>query len=72
MSSNKEIINGVEYSIDDKSGFKFVYPSTVDEKTEIPSVICKCGNDKFKLQYGFYSLIAHCSKCGSKDTVYSG
>lgn len=37
----------------------------------MPDVICECGNDRFFLEYGSYSIIAKCP-CGKSQQVYSG
>lgn len=36
------------------------------------NLICKCGNDSFKLKYGDYCVDGTCSVCGNEFGVYSG
>ena len=37
-----------------------------------PDIICECGNEKFRLYYGSYSIRAVCPKCGKEQIVYDG
>jgi hypothetical protein len=47
---------------------------TEDPLSEPPQhVLCgKCETPDFTLVYGDYEIFAVCSKCGRKDSVYSG
>lgn len=62
-----KIINGVEYEKSNFDEFWTAEPNGIN-----PGVICDCGNKEFTLSYGSWEIIAHCTKCGKSDTVYSG
>ena len=68
MSKESKLINNIKYS----KLYKEEKFWTADELGVDPGVVCSCGNSQFSLSYGNYELIAHCTKCGLSECVYSG
>lgn len=62
-----KVINNIEYTKDHDDKFWTASPNGID-----PGIICECGNAEFTLIYGNWEISAKCTKCGLKDSVYSG
>ena len=69
LAHESRIFNGHEYGRD-KRRDKFFYAT--GKYLNYPSIVCECGSSTFTLNYGEYELIATCTACGNKESVYSG
>lgn len=73
----KRIVEKVEFCQDTASKFLYHHVRRDYSGKEIDrilnyDIVCRCGNNKFTLSYGYYCIKAKCTDCGMEEEVYDG